>query len=391
MAQMNIFNEIDSAGEENEEDLIIDIADFQQAVIWGTDWTTDTIVSQLNKGNIDLNPKFQRREAWNRQRKSKFIESLILGLPIPQIILAERKDKKGTYVVIDGKQRLLSIRQFFSNVKDENFSRLKLIGLDSLPFLNNCSFTDIENDPNLEDYATAIENQSIRTIVIKNWPNEEFLYNVFLRLNTGSLPLAPQELRQALHPGPFIDFADEFSIDSNQIKTILNLQKPDYRMRDVELVIRYFAFQNFIQEYSGNLKKFFDQTVQALNDRWSTKSQEIQSSAKELNLAIDFTYSIWDNNSFKKWKDKNYQGRFNRAVFDIMVYYFSNPDVRNICSNYKSDLELKFRQLCENDVEFLNAFETSTKNIQPTTKRFTTWGNAIESITGKKINIPKIG
>lgn len=388
---MNIFNEIDNAGEENEEDLVINIADFQQAVIWGTDWTTDTIVNQMNKGNIDLNPKFQRREAWTRPRKSKFIESLILGLPIPQIILAERKDKKGTYIVIDGKQRLLSIRQFFSDETDELFPRLKLAGLDSLPFLNDCSFSEIENDPNLEDYATAIENQSIRTIVIKNWPNEEFLYNVFLRLNTGSLPLAPQELRQALHPGPFIDFADQFSIDSDQIKHILNLKKPDYRMRDVELVIRFFAFQNFIEGYSGNLKRFFDQTVQTLNNRWANRSQEIESSANELNNAINYTHSIFGENSFKKWKNSNYQGRFNRAVFDIMVYYFSNPNIRNLCDKYKPELELKFRNLCENDVEFLNSFETSTKNIQPTTKRFATWGNAIIAITGNQIDIPTIG
>ena len=239
---MNIFDEIENIGQENEEDVIVQLDEFHQAVIWGTDWTTDTIVNQLNKGNIDLNPKFQRREAWTGPRKSKFIESLILGLPIPQIILAERKEKKGTYIVIDGKQRLLSIRQFFSKPNDADFPQLKLTSLDSLNIINQHSFVDLQTNPGLEDYATAIENQTIRTIVIKNWPNEAFLYNVFLRLNTGSLPLAPQELRQALHPGPFIDFADDFSIQSEQIKKTLNLKKPDYRMRDVELVIRFYSF-----------------------------------------------------------------------------------------------------------------------------------------------------
>lgn len=115
MAQTSIFDELDSVGQENEDDVVVQLSSFQQAVIWGTDWTTGTIVNQLNKGNIDLDPKFQRREAWSPSRKSRFIESLILGLPIPEIILAERKDKKGTYIVIDGKQRLISIRQFFLN------------------------------------------------------------------------------------------------------------------------------------------------------------------------------------------------------------------------------------------------------------------------------------
>lgn len=390
MIQMNMFDEIETIGQENEDDVVVQIDDFNQAVIWGTDWTTGTIVSQLNKGNIDLNPKFQRREAWTPPRKSRFIESLVLGLPIPQIILAERKDKKGTYIVIDGKQRLLSIRQFFSKPDDQLFPRLRLTGLSSLVFLNHHSFVDLQNNPNLENYATAIENQSIRTIVIKNWPNEAFLYNVFLRLNTGSLPLAPQELRQALHPGKFIDFADDFSIHSDQIKRILNIDKPDYRMRDVELVIRYFSFKFFANNYAGNLKNFFDATVQNLNARWDKEGTYCEQIANELNNAIDFTFSIWNDNAFKKWKNNIYQGRINRAIFDIMVYYFSDPNIRAAAEPYRVDIEGRFRLLCDQDVEFLNSFETSTKNVQPTHKRYSTWGNALGEIIGINIAIPNI-
>lgn len=87
---------------------------FNSAVVWGMDWTTETIASQLEKGNIDINPKFQRRDAWTQEEKSRLIESLMLGLPVPTIILAEMKDKKNSFVVIDGKQRLLSIKQFCS-------------------------------------------------------------------------------------------------------------------------------------------------------------------------------------------------------------------------------------------------------------------------------------
>jgi hypothetical protein len=79
--------------------------------------------------------------------------------------------------------------------------------------------------------------------VIRNWPDEKFLYQVFLRLNTGSVPLSPQELRQALHPGPFSSFVDSFSGSSIEIRYILGLSAPDFRMRDAELVIRYFAFR----------------------------------------------------------------------------------------------------------------------------------------------------
>jgi len=390
MNQQYLFDDLENINLENEDDVKVNLVEYQQAVIWSTDWTTGTIVNQMDKGTIDLKPKFQRREAWDDKRKSKFIESIILGLPIPQIILAERKDKKGTYIVIDGKQRLLSIRRFFSKANDDIFPRLKLKGLDSLNTLNNKSFIDLETDPSLQDFATVIENQPIRTIVIKNWPNEAFLYNVFLRLNTGSLPLAPQELRQALHPGPFIDYTDEFSVESIQIKKVLNIQEPDYRMRDIELVIRFFAFKYFINNYNGNLKRFFDETVENLNMQWAYQESNVIESANELNNAIDFSYTIWGGNAFRKWKDNNYQGRFNRAIYDIMVYYFSEPTIRTAAQGHLLEIENRFKFLSETDNEFLNSFETSTKNITPTNKRYSTWGESLAEICNIPIVVPNL-
>ncbi|MBR4867796.1 MAG: DUF262 domain-containing protein, partial [Clostridia bacterium] len=185
--QILIDEEIESV-----EDLKCDPNTFSQAVIWGTDWTTETINNQLIKGNIDLNPSFQRRDAWSDAEKSRLIESLMLGIPVPPIILAENKKKKNSYIVIDGKQRLLSIRRFFAESADSGFSPLKLRSLKILTELNGCTASKVRS-ANV-DYMTSIENQPIRTIIIKNWPDEPFLYTVFLRLNTGSKQLSPQEL-----------------------------------------------------------------------------------------------------------------------------------------------------------------------------------------------------
>ncbi len=176
------------------------------AVLWSTDWTAETVLSQLNRGNIDLNPSFQRRSAWSEDKQSLFVESLILGLPIPQLILAEDKRKKGSYIVIDGKQRLLAIRKFASEGEDSGFKPLKLKGLSERNDLNKKTYNDLLNDENLAEDLAAFQNASIRTIVIRNWKSEAYLWEVFLRINTGSVQLSPQELRQALHPGPFSKF-----------------------------------------------------------------------------------------------------------------------------------------------------------------------------------------
>ena len=77
------------------------------------DWTVDTIVRQVEQENIDLDPAFQRRNAWRDHRRSRLIESFILGFPVPQLVLAENPRRRGTFIVIDGKQRLLTVAGLF--------------------------------------------------------------------------------------------------------------------------------------------------------------------------------------------------------------------------------------------------------------------------------------
>ena len=108
------------------------------------------------------------------------------------------------------------------------------------------------------DYLDEFENRTIRTVVIRHWQHDTVLYHIFLRLNTGSVQLSPQELRNALHPGPFADFIDQRSADSPMLRRILGVNKPDFRMRDAELLLRYYAFRNFLSEYKGSMKDFLD-------------------------------------------------------------------------------------------------------------------------------------
>lgn len=386
----NSYIDPEEIGTEDEEDINQDENTFNQAVIWGTDWTAETVNNQLVRNNIDLFPKFQRRDAWSNVQKSRFIESLMLGLPIPQIILAEKKGAKGKYIVIDGKQRLLTLRRFFSESSSNEFKPLRLSGLEILKKLNGKTYKRMGNSSEFSNELNQIENQSIRTVVIKNWPNEEFLFTVFLRLNTGSIKLSPQELRQALHPGPFIDFADEFSIASDEIRKMLNLTKPDYRMRDVEIVIRYFAYKYYLKQYDGNLKKAFDNTVQSLNDEWDEKQQSIINDAEQLNKAIEFTASLFGGykKAFSKWVGTSFQENFNRAIFDIMVYYFSDPKIREEAASKSKEVVTAFMSLCEDDVDFLSSFEHTTKSLDNTFKRFTTWGETLAEILNHKISVP---
>src|SRR5262249_46002131 len=154
-----------------------------------------------------------------------------LGLPIPQLVLAERPGRKGAFLVIDGKQRLLTLLQFAADA-DSGFDPLQLAGLEVRADLNGATYEDFKAEGREGD-RSAFDNQAIRTVVVRNWKNENLLFRIFLRLNTNSVPLSPQELRQALHPGPFVDFLDDFSAQSQALHRVLGIRGADFRMRDV--------------------------------------------------------------------------------------------------------------------------------------------------------------
>ena len=371
---------------EQEEDISgLNKMDLSYMAISGTDWTADTIVNQIRKGNILLSPYFQRRDAWSPKMKSRFIESLFLGLPIPQIILAENKEKKGTYIVIDGKQRLLSLQQFVEG--DDDGKKLKLIGLEVKENLNKMTYEEIQNSEYCDE-IDAFNNQTIRTVVVKNWPSVEVLYLLFLRLNTGSVKLSPQELRQALYPGKFIDYVNRTSSTCAELKQMLNIKKPDFRMRDVEILIRYFAFVVFAKDYSGSMQQFLDNTCNELNKVWDNKCAEIENLYEQFRMAAQITFNIFGKDAFHKFKAGSYETKINRAVADIMLFYFSNPDIRAAIPGHEEQIKSKFEALSAGRMEFLSAIETTTKSMQSVTERFNTWAAALSEELGLKVKSP---
>ncbi len=384
------FKEDEDQRESDEDIGPLNQAAFSSAVVSGNDWTTETLLNQINKKNILLNPSFQRRDAWDKKRKSKFIESLILGLPIPQVVLAESKEKRGSYIVLDGKQRLLSIRQFSANENDEDYEQLRLSDLEIRSELKGKNLSDLHNDLALYEDLSAFENQPIRTVVIKNWPDESFLYHVFLRLNTGSVPLSPQELRQALHPGPFIKFLDEKSSESDALKEILKLKKPDFRMRDAELLLRYFSFSNFLSKYSGTLKRFLDDSCKELNENWGSYEDELDLQLLSFEAAHTTLKSIFGNRPYRKWSGESYESRFNRAIFDVLILSFSDENVRQLVVGIEHEVEQAFKELCSQDQEFLASIESTTKSLGATHTRISSWFTKLNSVVGSELHVPQL-
>jgi hypothetical protein len=221
---------------ESEEDLSVSPAQFEKLVIAPSDWTVGTIYALLGK-QVQLDPAYQRRNVWAEKAKSRFIESLILGIPIPQILLASRPSQKNAFLVLDGKQRLTAIKEFLDG-KFSDDRPFKLRGMRMLTDLEGKTWPDLSDT----DWADRLQNEPIRTTVLRGWEEEKVLYEIFYRLNSGSVRLSPMELRMSLHPGEFLKFIVAWTEKIGPLHHLLKKRQPDPRMSDVELAIRFLAF-----------------------------------------------------------------------------------------------------------------------------------------------------
>lgn len=338
-------------------------------VVYSRDWTVETILRQIEQDNIDLNPKFQRRNAWNDVKRSKLIESLIIGVPVPEIVLAEDQTKRKSFIVIDGKQRLLALAGFANPARYPLWQKPALKGLQTRNDLNNKDFTALSTNA---DDLRQLMNADIRCTVISNYSSSSVLYDIFYRLNTGSVPLSSQELRQVIYRGKFSEFLIEATDSTLPLHEVLNLSGPDNRLRDAEIVLRYISFSMFGKNYNGNLTPFLDSSLGQINTNWSTLEPAVRDLFAELNAGTSALITIFGSKRVgrKVQADGSWEGRFNRALFEVQAYYFGKIDVASIAAANFNEIVQKFEEFCSGSSEFLDSIETSTKNLRRYRRRF---------------------
>ncbi len=364
----NDFASIPDDQQEDEEDIVKQVS-FKDAVVLNADWTIETINLQIKKGNIDLQPGFQRRVAWDNVRKSRLLESIIVGMPVPNIVLAENRDHRGRFIVIDGKQRLAAISEYMEGA-------YKLKGLDIRKDLNDKFFLNLP--PGDREY---LENATLRSTVIRNWNDENFLYAIFFRLNSGSLPLSPQELRKALVGSNLLDAIETYLVGSKPFKAIFG-DKLDKRMRDSELALRFLAFDKSLQDYRGDFKDFLDSTTRYFEMDWKNRESEAKDSFQRLDSALEMASTIFGNEAFKKWLGDRYERVINRALFDCVTRFFSDSVVIRGAHGKEAEIVEAFKRLCL-DRDFRDSIEKTTKSVNATFYRIDRWGRDLAACLGK--------
>ena len=169
-----------------------------------------------------------------------------------------------------------------------------------------------------------------------------------------------------------MNWLDDATATSEGMKTIFNTI-PDFRMRDMEVATRHLAFQFCSDSYRGNMMEFLNDASSKFAKNWPNNKGTIQEAWERYEKAISLTQSIFDKNSFRLWVGGAYQKTKNRAVMDIMTYYFAFPELIEPAYEKRLDIKQAFEDECDKNQEFVTSLQVSTKTMTATRRRFEIW------------------
>lgn len=284
-----------------------------------------SFADSLKKPNyMETRPFYQRRDRWDAQKQSRLIESFLMNIPVPPLILYETS--YNSYQVMDGQQRITAIENFYNN-------KLKLTGLDIWPELEGRTYESLP--AKIKD---GINRRAISTIVVitesLSDPEESLSLKqlVFERLNTGGVSLSRQEIRNCIYSGKFNElllklsentiFAKAWDIpidDKEELKENGFYKK----MEDVELILRFFALRD-TDQYTGNLSKYLDNYMMKKSLNFS--DENIQEFERVFNQTIELVSNIYQDQLFKPFdgKTKTHKSKAYKVYYDAVMISFSN-------------------------------------------------------------------
>ena len=312
---MSEIENVEFSREEKEDEFSND--DLFNIQSWGADPSVRELISQYEDGDI-IKPELQRNYVWDKKEASRFIESLLLGLPIPSIFLANMAEDKR--LIIDGYQRLTTLVDYISKGTwkdtDEPFR------LYNSPLINerwrNKTYKELT-----ESDKRRLRLYSIHAIIFeqKTPNNDSGLYQVFERINTSGKTLNAQEIRNCVYQGDMNTLL--FSLNNNEKwRKLYGNVRPDERMLDMELILRFFAM---CTPDVYNTQKSYVSLKQTLNKYMSdyVKASEsfLEEKRHQFNEVIDFIYSHFDENAFFNLQNdfSKYRKKMYATIFDSLM------------------------------------------------------------------------
>lgn len=338
---------------------------------YGADYPVDSLVKRLRSGDITVplfslpadngsgTVRFQREFVWKKLQSDRFIESLLLGLPVPGIFLV--KEPKGDMLVLDGHQRLQTLRRFYDNDwEGKPYSLAKV-----QERFQECGYDALE----AEDRRRLDDSIIHATVVRQDEPSEDqsSIYLVFERLNAGGTILQPQEIRVALYNGPLVSMLSTLN-ELSAWRTLFG--KKSRRLKDIELILRFFALFHNSRHYARPMKGFLN-AYMAKHKRADPETQ------KELKkLFASTTEAILKGIGAKAFKPKN---AVNAALVDAVLVAVARRIKAEGAIKRPRDLKQPYRNLLLNK-RFQRAISRSTADEENVKARLKLATVAFESV-----------
>jgi hypothetical protein len=327
--------------------------DMRQIVTQKIDLPISTLPSMI-KDQINLNPNFQRRDRWDQVKQSRFIESIIMNVPIPPVFLGE--DQYGAYVVLDGRQRLTAIDEFLKNT-------YQLKNLEIWEDLNGLRFNDLQK----KKLDRAITRRFVPAVVILKESSPQVKYDVFDRLNTGGVIAAPMEIRNAVYQGEFNKLIHDLSA-TKVFRNLWNIPSDDgekleknnlYRkMEDVELVLRFFALFNH-DRMDMNFKDYLSDFMDTRNTEYVADPALKHADAALFNRATSNCWSVFGVEAFRRPAEQGLQSAKSAPLADAAMAALAEMDPL-VATENRERIRAAILNLCENNDAFKKAIGTGT-------------------------------
>lgn len=250
-----------------------------------TEYTVELLATKMQNGEFVI-PLYQREDTWEPERKTRFIESLLMGLPIPFLFFWESPGT-GKLEIVDGSQRLRTIQQFV-------LGDLVLGELDELTLLEGFRFRDLP-----EARQRKIKNRSIRGIVLNEHADEGARFDLFDRINTGSKVANKAEVRRGALTGPFLDLVIALSGDAAFAALAPVSEKANKLREREELVTRFFAYgdglsqPNGMDNYNDRPSQFLFRYARAMNDQLSAHPAEVDAYRRRFAETVAFVGRVF--------------------------------------------------------------------------------------------------
>jgi uncharacterized protein with ParB-like and HNH nuclease domain len=287
----------------------------------GYDMSLGEIINLYKDEELKINPEFQRLFRWDITKKTRFIESIILGIPVPPIFVFQ--DEKGTWELIDGLQRLSTVLEFCGLLKGKDGKKTKpscLEGTTFLPSLANKTWQAWKegDEPIDKTLQLQIKRARIRVEILLKESDEQAKYELFQRLNTGGSQLSEQEVRNCIAVMINPNLHEKFkSLSENKdfTNTIEQTDSAIEKQADIELILRFFSFRNVPYKKGLDVHEYLDSSLIKL-----AKNQKIDWEEEDKNFQKTFSLinEALGKDAFKRWDGTSFKGKFLMSVFEVI-------------------------------------------------------------------------